>query len=174
MKNNGIILAVAVLALTVGIWTKSLLSPQSLVQPSPLPEFSLPDVSGQTRAISEWRGTIRVINFWATWCPPCREEIPELMAVQRAYAAQGVVVIGIAVDDLNAVQRFLAETALTYPVLVAGDKGLALSRQLGNTVGAVPFTVIADRQGQIVYRHPGGLTQADLAPVIKPLVDAQP
>jgi len=170
MKNPSLILTVAVLALIAGFWANGLLSPQRMAKPVPLPGFSLPDLAGQTRALSEWDGKVRVINFWATWCPPCREEIPELMALHKDYADQGVVVIGIAIDEPKAVSAYLTETAINYPQLLASDNGVELSRQLGNTAGAVPFTLVVNRHGQIVFRHPGALKKAVLEPIIKPLL----
>jgi len=170
MKNSGLILTVAILALIGGFWANDPLSPHRMAKPSPLPEFSLPDLSGKTHAISAWHGKIKVVNFWATWCPPCRKEIPELMALHKDYADQGVVVIGIAIDDPEAVSEYLTETAINYPLLMATDNGIELSRQLGNEVGAVPFTLVADRHGQVIFRHPGALDKTDLEQIIKPLL----
>jgi len=170
MKNSGLILTVAILALIVGFWANDPVSLQRMAKPSPLPDFSLPDLAGEPHAISEWDGKIRVVNFWATWCPPCLKEIPELMALHKEYFGHGVVVIGIAIDDPEAVSEYLAETAINYPLLMATENGPELSRQLGNAVGAVPFTLVADRHGQIIYRHPGSLNKTDLEHIIKPLL----
>lgn len=174
MKNNGLILAVAILALIGGMWLKDYLSLKNMANPSPLPNFSLADPSGQTHAISEWDNKIRVINFWATWCPPCRKEIPELIAIHKEYANQGVVVIGIAIDDLEAVNDYLNETPINYPLLMASDNGIDLSRQLGNGIEAIPFTLITDFSGQIIYRHPGRLDKTDIEAIIKPLLKQNP
>lgn len=171
MKANNLILLAAVLALLFGMAVKGLLSQGGRTDPTMLPDFSLNDLSGKPHAISQWQGQLRIINFWATWCPPCRKEIPELMALHKNYADRGVVVIGIAIDDPEAVADYLHETAINYPLLMAGDQGISLARQLGDTVDAVPFTVIVNKQGDIIYRHPGEFNQQEILTVISPLLN---
>ena len=170
MKTNGLILLVAIAALALGVWTKNQLSRQDPSALAALPDFSLPDLAGKPRDGSEWQNQIRVINFWATWCPPCRKEIPDLNALHKEYAPQGVVVIGIAIDDPEAVAAYVSETPIAYPLLMGGDGGIELARQLGNDVDAIPFTAVADRHGQIIYRHPGGLNKNELMQIIGPLL----
>ena len=169
MSNSRIIWIAALLALIGGIAVQH---QSSSGRQTVLPDFSLEDVSGNPQAISQWQGKIRVINFWATWCPPCKKEIPELIAVHDEYAGQGVVVIGIALDDPEEVARYQRHNAIHYPLLMAGNDGVALSRLLGNTAEAIAFTVIADRAGRIVYRHPGELNKAKLQSIIAPLLNA--
>lgn len=170
MKTNGLILLVAIAALVFGVWTKNQLSRQDPTLPTHLPDFSLPDLSGKSHDSSEWQNQILVINFWATWCPPCRKEIPDLTALHKEYAKLGLTVIGIAIDDPEAVTAYLSETPIAYPLLMGGDGGIDLARQLGNAVDAIPFTVITGRQGQIIDRHPGGLNKNDLLRIIAPLL----
>lgn len=161
---------VAICALAGGIVFKSFLLRTGQSATAPLPEFSLQDLSGKPHSIAEWQGKVRVINFWATWCPPCRKEIPDLIKLQQEYAAKGVVVIGIAIDDPEAVADYLNETKINYPVLMGTDEGIALARQLGNSVDAVPFTVIVDRQGIIKFRQPGEFSKEKIQEIITPLV----
>ena len=132
MKPTGLIIIAAVLALGGGILARGFLSPVEQTSPTPLPDFNLPDVSGNQHNISEWQGKIRVINFWATWCPPCLKEIPEFMALQKQYAAKGLQFIGIAIDDQEPVEEYLAATKINYPILIGGVTGIALAHQLGN------------------------------------------
>lgn len=169
MKRWLLIIAAGLLALLLGVALR-LYGPTLPITDSPLPNFSFPDLSGKQRNISEWRGKILVVNFWATWCPPCREEIPELIAMQRQYADQGLQIVGIAIEDQDTVSAFAQKNQFNYPILVAGDGGMALSQQLGNFVGAIPFTVVADAGGQIVYRRPGQMTKERLLEIIEPLL----
>jgi len=136
----------------------------------PLPEFSLPDITGSIRSISDWQGKILIINFWATWCPPCLKEIPEFIELQREYADQNVQFIGIAIDKLGLVEDYLSFTDINYPILIAETGGGKLSQTLGNVINAVPFTVIVNQQSQIVYRHPGELSKQKVRELIHPLL----
>jgi thiol-disulfide isomerase/thioredoxin len=170
MKKTGFIIIAALLALGGGIMTRSFLAPAEQINPTPLPDFNLPDVSGTQHNISEWQGKIRIINFWATWCPPCLKEIPEFISLQEQFAAKGVQFIGIAIDDQEPVEKYLASTKINYPILIAGVTGITLAQQLGNSVDAVPFTVVVNQQGQIIHQHPGEFSREQIMAVITPLL----
>ncbi len=170
MKPTGLIIIAALLALGGGIMVRGFLSPTEQTNPSPLPEFNLPDVKGNQHNISEWQGKIRIINFWATWCPPCIKEIPEFIALQEQYATKGVQFIGIAIDDQESVEKYLASTKINYPILIGEVNGIALAHQLGNVVDAVPFTLIVNQQGQIIHRQPGEFSREQIMAIIKPLL----
>jgi len=171
MKPTGIIIIAAVLALGAGILARGLLSPAEQISPMTLPDFNLPDVQGNQHNISEWHGKILIINFWATWCSPCRKEIPEFMALQEQYAAYGLQFIGIAIDDQEPVEEYLATTKINYPILIGGVTGIALAHQLGNVVDAVPFTLIVNQQGQIIHRQPGEFSRKKIMEIITPLLN---
>jgi len=171
MKQTGLIIIAAVIALALGITARHLFPPAESTSPSALPEFNLPDLSGHQHNISEWRGKLLVINFWATWCSPCRKEIPDFIALQQQYADKDLQFIGIALEDKEPVAEYMASIKINYPILLGGDNGIALAHQLGNNVDAVPYTLVVDRQGQVKYRHPGELSKERLTEIIAPLLN---
>lgn len=171
MKQTGLIIIVAMIALGLGISARHLFSTAEKPGISTLPAFNLPDLSGHQHNISEWRGKILVINFWATWCPPCLKEIPDFIALQQQYSDKNVQFIGIALEDKEPVAEYLAAAKINYPILLGGDNGITLAHQLGDSVDAVPYTLIVDRQGQIVHRHPGELSKQQITQLITPLLN---
>ncbi len=171
MKTTGLIIIAALLALGGGIIARGLLSPAEQSSAMALPDFALPDVSGKLHNVSEWQGKIRVINFWATWCSPCRKEIPEFIALQEQYADKGLQFIGIAIDDQESVAKYLESININYPMLIGDVTGIALAHQLGNTIDAVPFTLIVNQQGQIIHQHPGDFSKEQIMAIITPLLN---
>ncbi len=132
--------------------------------------LSLPDVAGKEQRVDQWKGKVIVVNFWATWCAPCREEMPEFIKAQTAYGAKGLQFVGIAVDQADKVAQFEKEIGLNYPSLVGGFGAMELSKALGNKLMALPFTVIVDRQGAIIHTQLGLLKPEKLAEVVKQLL----
>lgn len=171
MKQTALIMIAALIALGLGITARHLFPVVEKNVIGTLPEFNLPDLSGRQHNISEWRGKVLVINFWATWCPPCRKEIPDFIALQEHYAAQGVQFIGIALEDRAPVAEYSAAGKINYPILLGGDNGISLAHQLGNNVDAVPYTLVVDKQGQIIHRHPGEFSKEQIEEVIAPLLN---
>ena len=174
MKQNLILILAAAIALAGGVYVKNqLTATESRKQPAPQLNFSLADLSGKTRNISEWHGKILIINFWATWCPPCLKEIPEFISLQQELASKNVQFIGIAIEEKQAVSEYLKTININYPILIGGDAGITLSQQLGNIVNAVPFSIIVNQQGQVIHRHPGELTREKLIEFLQPLMNEQ-
>jgi len=116
-------------------------------------DFSLPDLEGEQRSLQQWRGKVVMLNFWAPWCPPCRKEIPAFIELQEKYAARGFTIVGITLDTQENAQVFADTMGINYPVLIAEDKGIELAGNYGNTLGALPYTAIIDRQGHVVFTH---------------------
>lgn len=132
--------------------------PITIKKPVSRPEFSLPDLQGKLRNIKEWDGQYIVLNFWATWCPPCRKEIPEFIALQEEYRASNLQFIGIAIDDPISVDTFAMDMGMNYPNLIAEMEGIELARQYGNVIGALPYSVIINPEGNIIFRQVGLLS----------------
>lgn len=131
---------------------------------------SFQDLAGKPRPLADWRGKILVLNFWATWCSPCLEEIPMLSAVRELYVSNGVEIIGIAVDQVSKVMEFSDKMQIRYPLLIAGADGLELMRRAGNSAGGLPYTVFLDREGTLVRRKLGTLERQELEAAIAALL----
>jgi thiol-disulfide isomerase/thioredoxin len=123
--------------------------------------FEQPD--GRPLEMAALRGRPLLLNFWATWCPPCVKEMPELDRFQQAFADQGWQVVGLAIDGPTPVRRFLERVPVSYAIGMAGFDGTDLSRSLGNESGALPFTVMFDADGRIVQRKLGETDFEELA-----------
>jgi thiol-disulfide isomerase/thioredoxin len=135
-----------------------------------MPTFALPDLEGRERRPEEWAGKVLVVNFWATWCPPCLREIPAFTQLQASYGERGVQFIGIAIDDAEKVREFVRRQALNYPVLLGDTRADALSRQLGNRIGSLPYTVVVDSTGEVRAKRLGEYERDDLEKVLIGLV----
>jgi thiol-disulfide isomerase/thioredoxin len=127
-----------------------------------LPEFSLDDLDGNTRSIRSWPQHALVINFWATWCAPCLREIPLLKEFQEQNADYPVQVIGIAIDNFEAVQNFAEDMNFNYPILVGESDAMNAAGAFGVEFFALPFTVFSDKRGRILGVHTGEILPEDL------------
>jgi thiol-disulfide isomerase/thioredoxin len=130
----------------------------------------LPDVDGKPQAFSQWRGKVLVVNFWATWCVPCREEMPQFIAAQARDGANGVQFVGIAVDQVDKVRDFAKHIGLNYPAVIGGFGAIELSRQLGNDLAALPFTIVIDRRGRVAHTQLGPVKRAQLDKLLTDLM----
>lgn len=128
----------------------------------------LADLNGKTQTLSRQHGKILVLNFWATWCPPCREEIPALKKIQKKYAGESVEIVGIAADNAAKVQEYSADMRIDYSLLIGGPEILAASKELGNRAEVLPFTVILDQARQVTFTHAGALSEAALDAALAP------
>lgn len=174
-----IIIAVAVASLLAGLYANRLFDttpqqPQQTTSTDPVPEvrpdFGLQDLQGKLRHVSEWDGKVLMINFWATWCPPCRREIPAFIDLQEQYQDQGFTIVGIAIDTEQNAKDFVDPMGINYPILVGDKQGIAISKDYGNRLGVLPYTVIIDRDGKIIATHRNEMTFEEAEKLIKPLL----
>ena len=131
------------------------------------PEFSAMDSEGQLRNIKEWDGKLIFLNFWATWCPPCLKEIPDFIELQKAYGNQDFQIIGIALDGEEAVQKYAKKTGMNYPTMVVETEGITLAKRYGNDMGALPYTAIINRNGEISNTITGELSKKRAKELLK-------
>lgn len=131
---------------------------------------TLPDLSGAQQSLRQWQGKVLVVNFWATWCAPCREEMPQLVAAQAKYGTKGLQIVGIGIDNVAKMREFTQSIHLNYPALEGGYGALELSKTLGNNAMALPFTVVVDRKGAVVLQQLGILTPENLQSITSKLL----
>ncbi len=179
-KNNWLLYALfATLALLAGYFLSTQLFPQKESQQLQLsredggtaaiakkgskrPDFSLPDLEGKSHSISEWDGKVVLVNFWATWCPPCLEEMPAFISLKETYGEQGFEIIGVAIDEKGAIIDFVDSFGVNYPVLHGQADASAVTRLYGNKIGALPYSVLLDRDGIVRFTRAGGLSKRKL------------
>ncbi|MBI3937718.1 MAG: TlpA family protein disulfide reductase [Betaproteobacteria bacterium] len=173
-RQTLLIVAIALLATASGAifywWRSGGLEPVPARAAHAVMGASLEDLSGRQQPLSQWRGKALVVNFWATWCPPCREEIPEFIKAQDKYRAQGLQFVGIAIDRRDAVEAFVKEMGINYPVLLGGVEAMELTREAGNRAGVLPFTLVIDRSGKVVGKELGKITRAKLEHILQSLL----
>jgi thiol-disulfide isomerase/thioredoxin len=132
--------------------------------------LALPDLEGQPQRLEQWRGKLLVVNFWATWCAPCREEIPVFVKLQQKHAGAGLQFLGISIDQVDKTAEFSANFKINYPILIGTFDTMKVSRQFGNSKGVLPYTVIIDRKGNVVATEVGGLTMEKMGEILGSLL----
>jgi peroxiredoxin len=131
---------------------------------------TLPDTDGREQSLSQWRGKTLVVNYWATWCKPCLEEMPMFSMLHKRYATRGVQFVGIAADDADKVREFARQSPVSYPLLVGGEGAIRLTRDFGNGPLAVPFTLVLDPEGRVRAAVLGRMEEDALAHLLNGLV----
>ena len=189
MKSTLAVAAVAVVAAALGLAAQSWLrspsrradasAPPAVASPavaSPasgavaqLLEAPLRDVDDRPKTLAPYKGRVLVVNFWASWCGPCVAEMPELVQLHHAYEKKGVQFVGIGVDSRQNVENFLKKIPVDYPILISGFGGADLARSLGNTAGALPFTVVIDANGVVRSTKLGQVVPAELSKTLDAL-----
>lgn len=176
-RQTALVAAIAFTAGAAGFWVARLMpQPVEVVSVSPrkpslsteglegqpAPAMSLPDTEGKPRTLKDWPGKWLLVNFWATWCAPCMHEIPALITAQSQYEKAGLQIVGVAMDDPEAVRTLMKEKGFNYPSLVGDEAVQGIMEQFGNTLGALPYTVLIAPDGVIRYIELGGVDTAKL------------
>lgn len=134
----------------------------------PAPDFQLTDLDGKNIKLSDYRGKVVLLNFWADWCPPCKRELPDLIALHRQYQDQGLAIIGIAIQSKEAkLRKLIEEQGIAYPVVIGDDD---INRRYGG-IRAVPTTFVIDRQGNIIKQRLGATSKEVFEGDLKPLLN---
>jgi peroxiredoxin len=157
--------ATALIAIAAGAgvaWVRTAPKPVAADAAAALFELTFDDADGRPQPMTRWKGSTLVVNFWATWCPPCVEEMPDLQRIRDEYRVRGVEVVGIGIDSPTKIREFRDRYGITLPLLVANTGGTELGRTLGNQAGVLPYTVLISRDGKIVQRRVGQVKPAEL------------
>ena len=165
-----IISGVSLLALLGGALTSQWISKTGLASDTSVKAFfANPWQSPDGKAIDtrQWQGKVLVVNFWASWCPPCVEEMPALDLLSQENLQQNVLFVGIGIDSPSNIREFLKSTPVSYQILIGGLEGSNLSKQMGNSQGALPYTVIINAKGKAVYTKLGKIDEDELRKAIK-------
>lgn len=165
----------ALAGLLAGTWlrpTPAPPSPSAQIIGSHRPDIALPDPDGHAHSLDQWNGKLILLNFWASWCAPCREEMPLLDRAQQRLAARGLQIVGIAADSAAESRAFLADHPVAYPILVDDPdvvvNGRDVSTIYGNSRNVLPYSVLVDRDGRILAQHVGNFTESSLEQWIAP------
>ena len=128
------------------------------------------DLANRPTTLKAYPGKVIVLNFWATWCPPCRQEMPAFSRIQQTLGEQGVQIIGVGIDSPAAIKEYALQFPVSYPLVVGGTAGMELMRQLGNTNAALPYTFALHRDGTPAFSHLGMLTEETLGERLRPVL----
>ena len=164
------IIGISLLALLAGVVTSQWIYKTGLASDPAIKAFfanSWQTPDGKSVDADKWRGKVLVVNFWASWCPPCVEEMPTLDKLQQEFKAQNVLFVGIGIDSPSNIREFLAKTPVSYPIVIGGMEGSNLSKQMGNSQGALPYTIIINSQGKATSSKLGKISEEDLRKEIK-------
>ena len=149
-------------ALWLGTRSEGPTTTPATLAPGPLYAATFADTRGASGSLGRFQGKVLVVNFWATWCAPCREEMPAFTRLQNRWAARGVQFVGLSNEDPKLVERFSRDLAINYPLWVGGSEVGDFARRLGNRLGFLPFTVLVSRQGEVLESKVGPYSEAAL------------
>lgn len=179
-KTALLLAGISILSLLLGVFTARWMvendSPKSaeisqINVPKIRPAFSMPDLEGKIRQISEWNDKVVVLNFWATWCPPCLREMPIFIKLREDLSDQPFEIIGVAIDQRDPVQDFVDQLGVEYPILLGEITGIRIMQDYGNQLSTLPYTVVINRQREIVKVFRKEVTRQEILRVIGPLLN---
>lgn len=172
-RTTLLLVAVGLAAALAGFGVARWLQTASVETPAAATDFALRDLAGKTHGLADWRGKLVLLNFWASWCPPCLKEIPVFVELQRRYAGRGLQIVGIGVDNPEAVARTWQELHINYPLLLADESSFALMAAYGNTHGSLPYSAVIRPDGQVAAVKLGAYGHDELEKLLLPLLPAQ-
>lgn len=164
------IAGISLVALLAGVLTSQWIYKTGLASDPAIKAFfanSWQTADGKPVDTAKWQGKVLVVNFWASWCPPCVEEMPTLDALQEEFKNQNVLFVGIGIDSPSNIRQFLEMTPVSYPIVIGGLEGSNLSKQMGNSQGALPYTIIINAQGKSTSSKLGKISEEELRKAIK-------
>lgn len=168
---GGIALFATVAVYRLGVTGNSSEIPFAATTPQlPIYELTLTDLKGQAQSLGQWRGKVLIVNYWATWCAPCREEMPGFSRLQDKYRDKGVQFVGISIDTADKIVEFQETTPVTYPLLIGNMTVMENSAKLGNSRQALPFTAVFDRKGRLSATKLGRFSEPELERVLTELI----
>jgi len=160
---------ISVLALLAGVFSSQWISQTGLASDPSIKAFfanSWQTPDGKSANSENWRQKVLIVNFWASWCPPCVEEMPTLDKIAQEYAPKNVLIVGIGIDSPSNIREFLLKTPVSYPIVIGGLEGSNLAKQMGNAQGALPYTVIINSKGKAIFTKLGKISEEELRKAI--------
>lgn len=193
-QATGLVIAILIAAVAAGFsvyeWLQPVPKPRITTAATPAPSeattpalsedqamhVALDDLDGTPHSLADWHGKVLVVNFWATWCPPCRQEMPLLVKLQAKYAARGLQIVGIATDEQSEqdVRRFMRQMVVNYPILMGDDQVPGIISALGGQFIGLPYTVVVDREGRVIKIHSGELEPAEAEGLVRTALNLKP
>ena len=160
---------ISVLALLAGVFSSQWISQTGLASDPSIKAFfanSWQTPDGKSVNSENWPQKVLIVNFWASWCPPCVEEMPTLDKIAQEYATKNVLTVGIGIDSPSNIREFLLKTPVSYPIVIGGLEGSNLAKQMGNAQGALPYTVIINSRGKAIFTKLGKISEEELRKAI--------
>lgn len=177
LARAALVVLLAILAAGAGYWLRQTTLPTgptdaAQTEVAKLRALRLADADGQWRTLGDWQGKILVVNYWATWCPPCLEEIPAFVRLNRRYADAGVQFVGISIDSVDKIREFRSTKKIDYPLLIGSMEVMQATAAMGNAARALPFTLILDGQGVLRETKLGRYSETELEQRLSTLIAA--
>ena len=163
-----ILLAVCLLA-GLGLQLKSPATPAQAAESPAIStyQFALPDLTGQQQLSNQWHGKLLIVNFWASWCGPCLEEMPRFITLQKEYGDRGIQFVGIGIDQVEALAKIVDRLGVNYPILQGDFDAMQVAKQFGNTYGVLPYTCVITPEGELLTEIAGAVREGEMETLIR-------